>query len=361
MESRITCISCNQIFSVSPYARTEVWCPACRQLNILYPGVDGKFSTASSIGANHSKIRRKISGSSSHHLKIDTSLLPLASSSSQYLRKRAVLCGVSYKNCKHKLKGTVNDAMNMKHFLKRHFDFHTDQIRLLTEETDQLDLIPTKRNIEKALSWLVEDCQSGDSLVFFYSGHGLRQPDFDNDEIDGFDETICPVDFEKEGMIVDNYINDTIVRPLKAGVTLHAIVDACHSGTVLDLVHVYSRHRGQWEDNRPPSGVDKGTSGGLAICISACEDDQLASDTSAFESKMNGAMTFLLTDVVKSHLGITYGNLLDKIYNRIEKVNRQGCINKSRILRKLCKTTITQKPLLSSSEEFDLYKKQFRL
>ncbi|GKV35403.1 hypothetical protein SLEP1_g43673 [Rubroshorea leprosula] len=251
--------------------------------------------------------------------------------------------------------------MNMKHFLKHHFDFHTDQIRLLTEETDQPDLIPTKKNIEKALSWLVEDCQSGDSLVFFYSGHGLRQPDFDNDEIDGFDETICPVDFEKEGMIVDNYINDTIVRPLKAGVTLHAIVDACHSGTVLDLVHVYNRHRGQWGDNSPPSGVDKGTSGGLAICISACEDDQLASDTSAFGSKMNGAMTFLLTDVVKSHLGITYGNLLDKIYKRIEEVNRQGCINKSRFLRKLCKTTITQKPLLSSSEEFDVYKKQFRL
>lgn len=89
----------------------------------------------------------------------------------------------------------------------------------------------------------MEDCQSGDSLVFFYSGHGLRQPDFDNDEIDGFDETICPVDFEKEGMIVDNYINDTIVQPLKAGVTLHAIVDSCHSGSVLDLVHVYNRHR----------------------------------------------------------------------------------------------------------------------
>lgn len=132
MESRITCISCDQIFSVSPYSRAEVRCPACRQLNRLYPGVDGKFSTASSIGGFLSKTQRKISGSSSHHLKIDTSPLPLASSSSQYLRKRAVLCGVSYKNCKHKLKGTVNDAMNMKHCLKHHFDFHTDQIRLLT-------------------------------------------------------------------------------------------------------------------------------------------------------------------------------------------------------------------------------------
>ena len=75
--------------------------------------------------------------------------------------------------------------------------------------------------------------------MFFYSGHGLRQPDFNKDEDDGFDETICPVDFRKAGLILDNDLNSLIVRPLKHGVTLHAIVDACHSGTILDLPNVY--------------------------------------------------------------------------------------------------------------------------
>lgn len=89
----------------------------------------------------------------------------------------------------------------------------------------------------------MEGSESGDSLVFYFSGHGLRQPDFNNDERDGFDETICPVDFMQEGMILDNDINSTIVWPLKEGVTLHAIVDACHSGTILDLEHVYNRER----------------------------------------------------------------------------------------------------------------------
>ena len=100
--------------------------------------------------------------------------------------------------------------------------------------------LPTKRNIQEALRWLVKDNRPGDSLVFYFSGHGLRQPDFFDDEIDGFDESICPLDFRTEGMIVDNEINDTIVRPLKTGVKLHAIIDACHSGTILDLPHVYS-------------------------------------------------------------------------------------------------------------------------
>lgn len=38
--------------------------------------------------------------------------------------------------------------------------------------------------------------------------------------------------------------------------------------------------RKQWKDNTPPSGARKSTSGGLAIGISACEDHQLAADTS---------------------------------------------------------------------------------
>ena len=108
------------------------------------------------------------------------------------------------------------------------------------EEKNNPDVSPTKKNIQKALSWLVEDCKSGDSLVFYFSGHGLRQPDFNGDELDGYDETICPSDFMTAGMIFDNYINTTIVKPLKEGVKLHAIIDACHSGTILDLEHVYN-------------------------------------------------------------------------------------------------------------------------
>ena len=102
---------------------------------------------------------------------------------------------------------------------------------------------PTKKNIQFYLKWLVDGSKSGDTLVFYFSGHGLRQPDFNNDERDGFDETICPVDFMQEGMILDNEINSTIVWPLEKGVTLHAIVDACHSGTILDLEYVYNRDR----------------------------------------------------------------------------------------------------------------------
>jgi hypothetical protein len=49
------------------------------------------------------------------------------------------------------------------------------------------------------------------------------------------DETILPTDFKKAGVIVDDDLNAMMVRPLAPGVTLHALIDACHSGTAMDL------------------------------------------------------------------------------------------------------------------------------
>ncbi|KAE8721804.1 Metacaspase-2 [Hibiscus syriacus] len=194
--------------------------------------------------------------------------------------KRAVLCGITYNNLKElRLKGSINDVKNMKELLITKFGYPSDCIRVLTE--DELDprFIPTRKNIEDWLQWLMKDCRPGDSLVFYFSGHGSRVRDYNDDEVDGFDKTICPLDFEEADVMVDNDLNSLIVRPLTRGVTLHAIVDACHSGTILDLTKVYNSLERKWEDNSPPSGAYKVTNGGLVICISACVDNQAAADT----------------------------------------------------------------------------------
>ncbi|KAM0006195.1 putative Caspase-like domain superfamily [Helianthus debilis subsp. tardiflorus] len=266
--------------------------------------------------------------------------------------KRALLCAVTYNKQKYKLKGTNYDVISMQELLTTRFKFPKSSIHILAEMDAHPH--PTKRNIQEALRWLVKDNQPGDSLVFYFSGHGLRQPDFFDDEIDGFDETICPLDFRTAGMIVDNEINDTIVRPLKTGVKLHAIIDACHSGTILDLPYVYStkNDRKGWLDNRPPSGVYKGTSGGHAISISACEDNQLAADTSAFSEtgkQMEGAMTFTFRKAVENTTRVTYASLLASMHNDILAAKRK-CFS----LRGLFHRERLQEPLLSSSKEFDV-------
>ncbi|KAJ1396506.1 Nucleic acid-binding, OB-fold [Sesbania bispinosa] len=269
-------------------------------------------------------------------------------------RKRAVLCGVTYRQRRFSLKGTINDVTNMKSLLLNKFNFQMESIRVLTEEEINPNLIPTKRNIMESLKWLVNGCQAGDSLVFYFSGHGMQQPaEYDKgDEIDDLDETICPVDFIKEGMITDNEMNSTIVRPLKNGVTLHAIFDAGHSATTLDLMHVYTKVNGKWKwvDNKPPSKepIVKDTSGGLVICLSACEDSQMAAETAAFGGKeMSGLMTYLLTKTIREHSGITYAHLLEKIHYEIGKINQSKY--HSRFLNRIFHSKVEQHERKASS------------
>lgn len=51
------------------------------------------------------------------------------------------------------------------------------------------------------------------------------------------DETILPTDYKLAGQIVDDELNAMLVRPLMPGATLHVVIDACHSGTAMDLAY----------------------------------------------------------------------------------------------------------------------------
>ncbi|GMJ05570.1 metacaspase 1a, metacaspase 3 [Hibiscus trionum] len=267
-------------------------------------------------------------------------------------RKRALLCGVNYHGRSYKLKGSINDAKCMKYLLVEKLGFPSESILMLTEEERDPFKIPTKQNIRKALRWLVYGCQPGDSLVFHFSGHGTRQKDYNHDEVDGFDEALCPLDHETEGNIIDDEINDTIVKPLTRGTTLHAIIDSCYSGTVLDVPFVCRMNEEgyyKWEDQRNPLFY-KRTSGGLAVCLSACDDHQTSADTTAFTGTKTrtGAMTYSFVQAVQSGPRLTYGSLLNAMRYAICDVSE-------------AMPGATQDPLLTSSERFDIYKKPFVL
>lgn len=285
-------------------------------------------------------------------------------------RKRAVICGISYKNSRQELKGCINDAKCMKFLLINRFKFPPDSILMLTEEETDPYRIPTKHNIRMAMYWLVQGCQPGDSLVFHYSGHGSQQRNYNGDEVDGYDETLCPLDFETQGMIVDDEINATIVRPLPRGVKLHAIIDACHSGTMLDLPFLCRMDRSgryAWEDHRPRSGAWKGTSGGEVISFSGCDDSQTSADTDALSKVTStGAMTYSFIQAVERAQGTTYGSILNSMRSTIT-ANEDGL--GGGIVTSLLTMLLTggslggirQEPQLTANEPFDVYSKMFSL
>jgi hypothetical protein len=58
------------------------------------------------------------------------------------------------------------------------------------------------------------------------TGGQVQDPDGDRES--GFDDTICPVDFERSGQITSDTLHRVLVTPLAPGVRLTVIFDCCH-------------------------------------------------------------------------------------------------------------------------------------
>jgi hypothetical protein len=89
----------------------------------------------------------------------------------------------------------------------------------------------------RELKALVSGAEPGDKFTFFYSGHSDQQDaKSDLEEEDGMDEILITSD---EKTIIDNELKEILVNPLPVGCNLLAILDTCHSGTMLDLPHYH--------------------------------------------------------------------------------------------------------------------------
>merc|ERR1711988_890940 len=155
--------------------------------------------------------------------------------------KKALLIGINYFGQSGELRGCVNDVNNIRSLLySRGFSGDPEHMRVLTDDQRDSRGHPTRQNIIEGMHWLVRGAQPNDSLFFHYSGHGSQTYDSDGDEVDGNDETICPVDYNSAGQIVDDEMNAILVQQLPRGARLTAIFDSCHSATALDLPYVYN-------------------------------------------------------------------------------------------------------------------------
>jgi hypothetical protein len=123
------------------------------------------------------------------------------------------------------LNGCINDARDMANTLVI-CGFTPSNIRILTNQN------ATKAKIVSYLNWLLTSSATGDSLVFYYSGHGTRVANIGADlEIDGLDEAICPHNYTTAGVLRDDDFKAIFDTKLKPGVNLEVIFDCCHSGS----------------------------------------------------------------------------------------------------------------------------------
>ncbi len=223
------------------------------------------------------------------------------------------------------LNGCVGDAEDMANTLTI-LGFESKNMRICTNRR------ATKAGIVKGLQWLMKNAGAGDSLVFYYSGHGSQVPDLDGDEIDRKDEIICPHDISFENQV---YIKDDdfkgLFKTLPAGVVLEVILDSCHSGTGTRDIPVSRRSKylpppldysfhidynpvlktagilkfGASTERRIKEGLNH-------VLWSGCRDNQTSEETE-IEGKVRGVFTYNFCQILRR----TNGNITRKELHKL--------------------------------------------
>ncbi|KAJ7312255.1 caspase domain-containing protein [Mycena albidolilacea] len=246
-----------------------------------------------------------------HHL-----LMPAISPHFMYSkctgRRRALCIGINYHGQSHELRGCINDAKHVFSFLVRHAHYKAEDIVVLTDDAPHPRGLPTRKNMLDAMRWLVSGARPHDALFFHYSGHGGQTRDLDEDEVDGWDEVIYPMDYKRAGHIVDDDLHNIMVKPLPAGCRLTAVFDSCHSGTVLDLPYIYDHHGRLKGTHVSARARARKASAADVISLSGCKDGETSADTFAGGVAV-GAASHAFIKAIEAHPQQSYREFLHNV------------------------------------------------
>jgi hypothetical protein len=121
----------------------------------------------------------------------------------------------------------------------------------------------------------VSGMTENDMVIVYFSGHGYQTRDTNGDEKDGQDEYIMT----KFGRVLDDDINNYLIKKLPKGSKFIGISDTCHSGTMFDLegqVNLSSKYS--------------------CLSIGACDDRELENCDIGLKIGFGGALTIQLLE-----------------------------------------------------------------
>ena len=246
--------------------------------------------------------------------------------------KKAFIVGINLYdpslNCN--LRGCVNDALAIKNLITELYGFSKENIEVAT------DYNARKQNILDGLEWLISGSVPGDELLFSFSGHGSQVPDYNGDEIDKFDEIICPTDLNWDDPITDDILASYFKRVPK-GANLTFICDSCNSGTVqramanknfygrvvrsIEHVTLNSLYKGQRIKSSRKIGVKTFVSqpDQNHILFAGCSENDYSNE-GTFNGKFHGALTFNLCETLKENPKRTWREIEQAVTRRIKQV-----------------------------------------
>jgi hypothetical protein len=223
--------------------------------------------------------------------------------------KKALLIGINYPGRTDlQLNGCVNDVNNIEQVLLKKCNYPQANIVKLIDQNASTSMI------RSSIVNFVTNCKAGDILFFYYSGHGAQITGSITNEKNE-DNTLIPNDYEKSGLITDNWLYDNLAMKVPKDVMLWAFTDCCHSGTMFDLKYNWNytpvMNKGStekvitdykdsnWANNYNVSIIDttKETIGRVVL-FSGCTDNQTSADS--FENNQpQGAFSYCLNQFLQ--------------------------------------------------------------
>jgi hypothetical protein len=242
----------------------------------------------------------------------------------QVQTRKSLHIGINYIDTHYELRGCINDANNIANLIKSpNYGFNNKDVLIISDYTP---IKPTKNNIINFFIRLMQTSQSGDVLLFSYSGHGL-QTNKNSSET-------CLVSSDLK-FITDSQLKNIINNFLPQDVTLFALIDACYSGTVFNLKYQYLNSLNNDENE---IYLKESETKGQVVMISGSTDNQTSADSQIDSDIYEGAMTWSFLSTLK----------------KIPKPSWYELINNMRTLLTESINSYTQKPQLYSGKPLNM-------
>lgn len=233
------------------------------------------------------------------------------------------------------LKGAVGDARRFRQALAEVYGVAVDTNApgacesASAATTTLTDDCATRARILAALDARIAALKPGDTLLFYFAGHGSRYRDDEAlDQDTGYNGTILPSDARNPdgspGDIFDTELKQRKDRATAAGLYFVSVFDSCNSATATRAVSGgLSRGVPSLTGVRPPAppaAPAPGPGGGYWAHLAAAQDGEQAQETgSGAVGKRAGVFTSALVDTLRlpGMRDATFGDLIGEVRLRV--------------------------------------------
>ena len=224
--------------------------------------------------------------------------------------KVALLFGLNYEGTGCSLRGCHEDVRNMSELLRSKYEFDEIDVHL-----DGVSNRTTASGILQEINNLAVECHKRhiETVWIHFSGHGTRVRDWSRDESDGYDEAIVPSDYEKCGLVTDDYIR-RVLRNFPSFTRVICCFDCCHSGSVADLKYRYDNSDSCVVENKStPCDAN-------VVMISGCTDKQTSADAYNVNNrrKFSGACSSCLIKTLEDYENPTLFGILNELREELK-------------------------------------------